>query len=79
MKAEIKIFYKNENHAEAIAKALQPDNFSTPPKIKVKTINVKNIVVSKVECKKKIESFIETIDDLLRCLQVAENILKNFN
>ncbi|MBS7658347.1 MAG: KEOPS complex subunit Pcc1 [Candidatus Bathyarchaeia archaeon] len=76
MKAEIKIFYKNENHAEAIAKALQPDNFSTPPKIKVKTINVKNIVVSKVECKKKIESFIETIDDLLRCLQVAENILK---
>jgi hypothetical protein len=76
MKAEIKIFYKNKNYAKAVAEALQPDNLSAPSKIKVKTINVKNIVFSKVKCKGKIESFIETIDDLLRCIQAAENTLK---
>jgi|YelNatPaOPRAMG01_1025707.scaffolds.fasta_scaffold01774_1 tRNA threonylcarbamoyladenosine modification (KEOPS) complex Pcc1 subunit len=79
MKGEIKIFYKNEKYAEAVAKAIQPDNFSAPSNIKVKTINAKNIVVSKVRCKGKIESFIETIDDLLRCIQAAENTLKKFN
>jgi len=76
MKAEIKIFYKNKNYAKAIAKAVQPDNLSTPLKIKVNTINAGNIVFSKVKCKGKIESFIETIDDLLRCIQAAENTLK---
>jgi len=76
MKAEIKIFYKNKKYAEAVAKAIQPDNFSAPPEIKVKTINDGKMVFSKVKCKAKIESFIETIDDLLRCIQAAENALK---
>jgi hypothetical protein len=79
MKAEIKIFYKAKKHAEAVAKAIQPDNLSAPSQIKVKTFNIKNIVFSRVECKSKIESFIETIDDLLRCIQAAENTLKKLN
>ncbi|MEM2843559.1 MAG: KEOPS complex subunit Pcc1 [Candidatus Bathyarchaeia archaeon] len=76
MKAEIKIFYKNKKYAKAVAKAIQPDNLSAPPEIKVKTINKENMVFSNVKCKTKIESFIETIDDLLRCIQAAESALK---
>jgi len=75
VKAEIWIGYKNNGEAEAIAKAVSPDNLKTPPGLKVKTLRKGRFVVTLVECKQKLETFIATIDDLLSCIQTAEKTL----
>jgi len=75
VKAEIWVGYKNKGEAEAIAKAVSPDNLKTPPGLKVKTLRKGRFVVTLIECKQKLETFIATIDDLLSCIQTAEKTL----
>jgi len=75
VKAEIWIGYKNNGAAEAIAKAVSPDNLKTPQGLKVKTLRKGRFVVTLIECKQKLETFIATIDDLLSCIQTAEKTL----
>jgi len=72
MRAEISIRYKREKEAEAIAKALSPDNFKVPSGLMVKTFRKKGVVVTVIECKRRLETLTSTIDDLLRSTQVAE-------
>jgi hypothetical protein len=75
VKAEIWIGYKNSGEAEAIAKAVSPDNLKTPSGLKVRTFRKGRFVVTLIECKQKLETFIATIDDLLSCIQTAEKTL----
>lgn len=75
MKAEIWLGYKNREEAEAIAKAVSPDNLKTPLGLDVKTLRKGRFVVTLIECKKRLETFIATIDDLLSCIQTAEKTL----
>ncbi|HID16726.1 TPA: hypothetical protein EYP26_00370 [Candidatus Bathyarchaeota archaeon] len=63
--------------AEALARGLSPDNLKAPPAVKVRTKALKNAVVSIVETDKSLETFMETIDDLLRCAQAAEKSLRS--
>jgi hypothetical protein len=72
MEAEIKLFYKNEKEAEAVAKAVSPDNLEVPPGLFVKTVRRDSKVFTTVECQTKLQTFIATIDDLLSCVSVAE-------
>lgn len=75
MKAEIWIGYKNKEDAEAVAKAVSPDNVEVSLGLKVRTMRKGRFVVTLIDCKQRIETFIATIDDLLSCIQTAEKTL----
>jgi len=72
LEAEIKLSYKNEREAEAVAKAVSPDNVEVPPGLFVKTVKRGSKVFTTIECQTKLQTLIATIDDLLSCVSVAE-------
>ena len=65
--------------AEAVASAVSPDNFKTPPGLKVKTIRKNTMVVTKIKFEGKLSTFTATIDDLLFCASTAEKTLCAIN
>ena len=76
LEARISLEYDDEKIAEAIVKAISPDNVEYGEMLSVKTFKEGNMVISLVFCKEKIGTFISTIDDLLRCISVAEKTFK---
>ena len=77
-KLETKIFicYKNEKEAEAVAKAVSPDNIEIPSGLFIKTITDGSKVLTTVECRTGLKTLISTLDDLLACISVAEKTFK---
>jgi hypothetical protein len=55
-----------------VAKAVSPDNVEVPPGLTVKTVRKRSEVLTTVKCKKRLQTFIATLDDLLSCVSVAE-------
>jgi len=76
LEAEIILNYEEAEIAEAVAKAVSPDNFKTPRGLFIKTTWKKEKVLTKIECKRKLSTFIATIDDLLFCVSTAEKTLR---
>ena len=76
MEAEIILEYKDAKVADAVAKAVSPDNFKAPPSLSIETTSKGNKVVTHIRCKRKIPTFIATIDDLLFCVSIAEKTLQ---
>ncbi|MEM1563123.1 MAG: KEOPS complex subunit Pcc1 [Candidatus Bathyarchaeia archaeon] len=76
MEAEIIISYDDVESAETVAKAVSPDNFKTPPGLSVKTSREEKSVVTRIRCRRKLQTFIATIDDLLFAISLAEKTLK---
>jgi tRNA threonylcarbamoyladenosine modification (KEOPS) complex Pcc1 subunit len=76
LEAEIVIDYDDGEIAEAVAKAVSPDNFKTPRGLLVKTRWREGKVLTKIECKTKLSTFIATIDDLLFYTSIAEKALQ---
>ena len=76
MEAEICLTYQNEREAEAVAKAVSPDNIEVPPGLYIETARNGSDVLTKVECQTRLQTLIATLDDLLACVSVAE---KTFN
>ena len=76
MEAEIRLSYQNEREAEAVAKAVSPDNVEVPSGLYVKTVRKGSEVLTNVECQTRLQTLIATLDDLLACVSVAE---KTFN
>ena len=72
METEIVLEYDDVKVAEAVAKAVSPDNFKTPEGLSVKTVWNSKKVVTQIECNIKLPTFIATIDDLLSCVSTAE-------
>ena len=72
MEAEIVLSYKSEREAEAVAKAVSPDNFKVPRGLFIKTAHEGARVFTTVKCDLRLQTFIATIDDLLSCVSVAE-------
>jgi len=72
LEARIRLFYKNEREAEAVAKAVSPDNVKVPLGLSVKTTRRGAKVFTTIECETKLETFMATIDDLLSCVSIAE-------
>jgi len=72
LEAEIRLSYRNEREAEAVAKAVSPDNMEVPPGLFIKTVRNGSEVLTNVECKTRLQTLIATIDDLLACVSVAE-------
>jgi len=74
--AEITLEYDDEKTAEAVAKAVSPDNFKTPKDLKVETSRHGKRVATVIKCERKMASFIATIDDLLFCASTAEKAIQ---
>ncbi|MEM3700618.1 MAG: KEOPS complex subunit Pcc1 [Candidatus Bathyarchaeia archaeon] len=76
LEAEITIEYEDEETAKAIARAVSPDNFKTPTGLAIKTFQEKNRVITRIACRRKLPTFIATIDDLLFCTSTAEKTIQ---
>ncbi|MGA2524107.1 MAG: KEOPS complex subunit Pcc1 [Candidatus Bathyarchaeia archaeon] len=76
MQATISLEYADKKLAKAVADALSPDNFKTPPKLTVKTTLSQRKVITVIQCESKLATFTATIDDLLFCATTAEKTVK---
>lgn len=76
MEAEIILEYKDAKVADAVAKAVSPDNFKAPPSLSIETTSKGKNVVTYIRCRRKIPTFIATIDDLLFCVSITEKTLQ---
>jgi tRNA threonylcarbamoyladenosine modification (KEOPS) complex Pcc1 subunit len=75
LQAELILEYDDPKVAEAIARAVSPDNFKTPKGLSIRTVRRANKVVTKLDCDGKFSTFIATIDDLLFSVSTAEKVL----
>ncbi len=75
MEAKITLSYKSEKEAEAVARAVSPDNIKLPRGLFVKTTSKESKVFTLIKCETRLQTFMATIDDLLGCVSVAEKTL----
>jgi hypothetical protein len=75
LQATVTLEYTDQKTAEAIAEAVSPDNFKTPPGLQVSTTREANKVITEIVCDGKLATFIATIDDLLFSVSTAEKTL----
>ena len=76
LEAIVTLEYKDEKTAEAIARAVSPDNHKTPIGLQVKTTRENCKVITKIVCEGKLTTFTATIDDLLFSASTAEKTVK---
>jgi hypothetical protein len=76
LEAEIALKYDDVRLAEAVAKAVSPDNLKTPRGLSIKTKWQAKRVMTQIKCHGKLATFIATIDDLLFCASTAEKALQ---
>ena len=79
LEATVTLEYADEKLARAVANAVSPDNFKTPPNLSVKTVVEQGKVITKIKCEGKLATFTATIDDLLFSATAAEKALKTIN
>ena len=79
MEATVTFEYTDAKLAKAVANAVSPDNFKTPPKLSVKTMMKQGKVITTIRCESKLATFTATIDDLLFGATTAEKALKAIN
>jgi hypothetical protein len=72
LEAEIRLFYGSEREAEAVARAVSPDNVEVPSGLIVETVRSGCEVHATIQCETRLETLIATVDDLLACVSVAE-------
>jgi len=75
VEAKIVLSYKTLREAEAVAKAVSPDNVKVPQGLFIKTMRRGKRVLTKIECETRLQTFVATIDDLLSAVSVAERTL----
>jgi tRNA threonylcarbamoyladenosine modification (KEOPS) complex Pcc1 subunit len=76
LEATIKLEYDDVKVAEAVAKAVSPDNYKTPTGLIVTTARKGKVIITEIRAEGKLATFIATIDDLLFSVSVAEKTLK---
>ena len=74
-KARIEFEYKNEKTARLVSQLLEIDNKVAPRKLRIKTKNVGVKVITNIE-HDKLNTFLATIDDLLFCERLIENLIE---
>ena len=72
MEAKIILAYRNKREAEAVAKAVSPDNVKLPSGLAIKTTHRDAKVFTSIKCETTLPTFVATIDDLLCCASIAE-------
>jgi len=73
LEAKIVLEYPKEKTAEAVVKAVSPDNICVPKELKIQTWKEGKTVLTEIKLSNdKLSTFIATIEDLLRSISVAE-------
>ncbi len=75
LRATITLEYADARTAEAIANAVNPDNFKTPKGLRIGTVREGNVVLTEIKFEGKLATFTATIDDLLFSASTAEKTL----
>ncbi len=75
----MRISYKNEREAEAVAQAVSPDNVKVPQGLFIKTTRRGSEVLTQIRCELRLQTLIATIDDLLCCVSTAEKAFSVVN
>lgn len=75
MYADVALSYRTVREAEAVVRAVSPDNVIVPAGLSVKTERRGRRVVTKVVCETRLETFAATLDDFLSAVSVAERAL----
>jgi hypothetical protein len=75
--AQIKISTSDKATSESLVASVQPDNLNMKA-LKVKGRALDRSASFSLEFGGKIETFIFTLDDLLRCLQAAKETLEKY-
>jgi len=75
LEAEISLSYKTVREAEAVARAVSPDNVIVPRGLFIKTTRRERRVLTQIVCETRLRTFMATIDDLLSAVSVAERSL----
>jgi hypothetical protein len=78
-KTNITIEYSNEDTARSVQSAVEPDNFSLPEGINIITSLDGSKLSIEVLSERTIGSLIVTLDDLLSCIQTAEQALQGLS
>jgi hypothetical protein len=76
LRATVTLEYADVKTAEAIAKAVSPDNFKAPTTLQIKTAQEGTRVITDIDCDGKLATFTATIDDLLFSASTAERTLQ---
>jgi len=72
LEAKVVLCYKRVREAEAVVKAVSPDNVKVPKGLFIRTTRLGKKVFTKIACETKLQTFAATIDDLLSAVSVAE-------
>lgn len=76
LEVTITLEYGDAKTADAIAKAVSPDNFKAPAGLFIKTVREGNHVLTEVKTAGNLATFTATIDDLLFCVSTAEKTIR---
>lgn len=76
MRAQVVLRYDDEKTAEAVAKAISPDNVKAPRGLSVETTRDEKKVVTCIIYSGKFSTFFATIDDLLSSASTAERTIQ---
>jgi phosphoserine phosphatase len=74
-KLEATLHYSDARTAEAVAHSVSPDNETPMDGILTKTWNENKLVKIKIVCTTRVETILATLNDLLSCIRIAEDIL----
>jgi hypothetical protein len=72
---KIAIRYKDEDTAKTVNLAIKPDNINLPEEIQIVTTVKGSSLLIEIESNRSLGSFINTLDDILSCVQAAEKAL----
>lgn len=75
LEATVTLEYCDFKTAQAIAKAVFPDNLKAPPGLQIETFYKENKVITQISFNGKLTTFASTIDDLLFSTSTAEKAL----
>lgn len=75
MEAQITLEYGDKRTADAVAKAVSPDNFKAPSSLSIVTVRKGKLVLTEVKTEGSFATFLATIDDLLFSVSTAEKAL----
>lgn len=73
--ATIRIEYTDTGTAHHVLEAISPDNYDAPRGVEIETQVEGTSLRLTVSCARGLGSLIETVDDILSCVQAAERAL----
>jgi len=75
-KVQVTLNNISKDKAEAVQKALEPDNVNFPENLTLRIENVDNNLVFNFESQENMKSLISTIDEVLEHVQVALKVIE---